>query len=145
MHLVGHLPVAIQKGPDVPMTVTIAPETKPRHLPPPQTDPRRSGGWLTRLVKRVKVAMAGDDDTLRVENSTSIAWKIYHNYHLLGIVDAKERREFQITKHGNLNVRPITDEEVEYLMLPLSQRVHRVRIYRRHLDKTVEVYDLRAG
>jgi hypothetical protein len=127
------------------MTTTVAPETKPPHLPPLQTGPRRSGGWFTRLIKRIKLAMAGDDDTLRVENNTSIAWKIYHNYHLLGIVDANERRDFQITKHGSLNVRPTGDEEVEYLMLPLSQHVHRVRIYRRHLDKTVEVYDLKSA
>jgi len=89
--------------------------------------------------------MAGDDDTLRVDNSTSIAWKIYHNYHLLGIIDPREQRDFQLTKHGSLNVRPTGDEEVEYLMVPLNQHVHRVRIYKRRLDKTIEGYDLRAA
>lgn len=127
------------------MPATVAPEIKPSYPPPLQTDPRRSGGWFRRLVERVKLAMAGDDDALRVENNTSIAWKIYHNYHLLGIIDASEQRDFQLTKRGSLNVRPTGDEEVEYLMLPLNQRVHRVRIYKRHMDKTIEVYDLRAA
>lgn len=127
------------------MPATVAPEIKPLDPPPLQTDPRRSGGWLRRLVKRVKLAMAGSDDTLHVDNSTSIAWKIYHNYHLLGILDPNERRDFQLIKHGSLNVRPTGDEEAEYLMLSLTPQVHRVRIYKRRVDKTVEVYDLRAA
>jgi hypothetical protein len=127
------------------MPTAIAPQTKPSYPPPLQVEPRRSGGWFRRVVRRVKLALAGDDETLRVKNDTTIDWKIFHNYHLLGIIDAGEQRDFQLTKHGSLNVRPVGDEEAEYLMLPLTQRVHRVRIYRRYLDKTVEVYDLRAA
>ena len=127
------------------MPTTIAPATKPSYPPPLQTEPRRSGGWFRRLVRRVKLAMSGDDETLRVKNDTAINWKIFHNYHLLGIIDAGEQRDFQLTKHGSLNVRPVGDGEAEYLMLPLTQQVHRVRIYQRYLDKTVEVYYLRAA
>ena len=94
------------------MPVTVEPAIKPLYPPPLQTDPRRSGGWFTRLVKRVKLAMAGGEDTLHVDNSTSLAWKIYHNYHLLGIMDPNERRDFQLIKQGSLNIRPTGDEEV---------------------------------
>lgn len=127
------------------MPVTVEPAIKPSYPPPLQTDPRRSGGWFTRLVKRVKLAMAGGDDTLHVDNNTSLAWKIYHNYHLLGIMDPNERRDFQLIKNGSLNIRPTGDEEVEYLLLPLTPQVHRVRIYKRRVDKTVEVYDFRTA
>ncbi len=45
-----------------------------------------------------------------------------------------------------LSVRPSDEgDEVEYLVLPLDLRVHRVRIYRRHLAKEVEVYDLQVA
>ncbi len=126
------------------MPVTVSPVIDPSPVLKP--GPRRSGGWFRRLVGRVKLAMAGgDDDTLLVMNATSISWKIFHDYHLLGIIDAGERRDFQLTKRGSLNVRPTGDEEVEYLLLPLTQHIHRVRIYRRSLSKEVEVYDLRPA
>ena len=111
--------------------------------PPLKTSPRRSGGWFRRLQHRVKLALAGDDQELIIENKTVVSWRIYHDYHQLGIIDADERRVFQIDKHGSLNVRPFADEEgVEYLVLPLSIRVHRVHIYRRHMSAEIEVYEM---
>jgi hypothetical protein len=113
--------------------------------PPLQTSPQRSGGWLTRLGHRIKLALAGDDEVLIVENKTSIPWKVYHNYHQLGIIDATEEHTYRLVKHGSLNVRPVDGEQVEYIVLTLDNRVHRVRIYRRSLGEDVEVYDLRVA
>jgi len=114
--------------------------------PPLKTSPRRSGGWFRRLQQRIRLALAGDDQELIVENKTRVSWRMYHDYHQLGIIDAGERRIFQIDKHGTLNVRPCADgEDVEYLVLPLSIRVHRVHIYRRSLSAEIEVYDMRVA
>jgi hypothetical protein len=114
--------------------------------PPLETSPKRSGGWLRRLQRRVKLAFAGDDEELLVENKTTVSWRIYHDYHQLGIIDASERLSFHLEKHGSLSVRPCEEgENVEYLVLPLSQRVHRVQIYRRHIGKELEVYEMRSA
>jgi hypothetical protein len=113
--------------------------------PPLQTAPQRSGGWFTRLKQRVKLAMSGNDEILIVENTTPISWKVYHNYHQLGIIDASEERPYKLVKHGSLNVRPIDGDQVEYIVLSLDSRVHRVLIYQRSFGKDVEVYDLRVG
>ena len=118
-------------------------QVKQPESPPVETAPQRSGGWLHHLLRRVKLAFDGDNEALAVENNTMLSWRIYHDYHLLGIVDANEERTFHITKHGTLNVRPLEGEGVEYLVLSLSDRIHYVRIYRRHLSKEVEVYDMR--
>lgn len=128
------------------MAIKTIPEREREDAPPLSTDPRRDGGWFRHLLKRLKLAMAGDDDHLLVANQTAIAWRVYHNYHLLGIIDADERMTYRLTKHGSLNVRPATGEEsVEYLVVSLDTRVHRVQIYRRCLGKAVEVYDLRVA
>ncbi len=114
--------------------------------PPLETSPQRSGGWLRRLQRRVKLAFGGDDEELEVENKTMVSWRIYHDYHQLGIIDAGERLSYHLVKHGSLSVRPCEEEgNVEYLVLPLSLRVHRVQIYRRHLGKELEVYDMRSS
>lgn len=114
--------------------------------PPLETSPERSGGWLRRLQRRVKLAFAGDDEELQVENKTTVSWRIYHDYHQLGIIDASERLSFHLVKHGSLSVRQCEEgEHVEYLLLPLSQRVHRVQIYRRRIGKELEVYDMRSA
>ena len=113
--------------------------------PPLQTSPQRSGGWFTRLMHRVKLAMAGDDEALIVENKTNIPWKVYHNYHQLGIIDATEEHTYHLVKRGSLNVRPVDGEQVDYIVRSLDNHVHRVRIYRRSLNKDVEVYDLRVA
>jgi hypothetical protein len=94
----------------------------------------------------VRLALKGDDELLVIENKTSVAWYVYHNYHQLGIIDAGEQRRFQLVKHGELSARPgIDGEEVEYLVLPLTVKVTRVRIYRRQMGKEIEVYDMRAA
>jgi len=54
----------------------------------------------------VKLAFAGDDEELEVENRTEVAWRVYHDYHQLGIIDAGERLVFHLVKHGSLSVRP---------------------------------------
>lgn len=120
--------------------------TPPEVDAPRQTSPRRSSGWLRRYWQRVRLALRGDDELLVIENKTLVAWYVYHNYHQLGIIDAGEQRHFQLVKHGELSARPgIDGEEVEYLVLPLTVKVTRVRIYRRQMGKEIEVYDMRAA
>ncbi|HYL42746.1 MAG TPA: hypothetical protein VEU97_05120 [Ktedonobacteraceae bacterium] len=127
------------------MAIKIAPESEREYAPPLETSPRRFGGWLRRLQQRIKLAMAGDDEELVLHNKTAIAWRAYHNYHQLGIIDGGERRVFRVNKHGSLSVRPCEEgENVEYLVLPLDARVHHVHIYRRRMGKDIEVYDMRA-
>jgi len=118
-------------------------EVKETEIPPLKTAPQRSGGWLRHVLRRVRLGFSGDNEALMVENNTQLSWRIYHDYHPLGIIDANEERTFQLTKHGTLNVRPLDGENVEYLVLSLNDSVHYVRIYRRHLSKEVEVYDMR--
>ena len=114
--------------------------------PPLQTKPQRSGGWFTRLRRRVKLALAGDEEELLVENNTKVSWRVYHDYHQLGIIDAGESRLFRLQKRGNLSARPTADgADVEYLVLSLTLRIHRVSIYRKHIRKDLEVYDLKAA
>ena len=110
---------------------------------PLETSPRRSGGWLRRLQRRIKLAFAGDDEELMLNNETGVAWRVYHNYHQLGIIDPDERRVFRLVKHGSLSARPWEEgAEVEYLVLSLSANIRRVRIYRRQMAKDIEVYDM---
>lgn len=114
--------------------------------PPLQTSPRRSGGWFTRAIERVKLAFAGDDDELLVANETQATWRVYHNYHQLGIIDAGENHTFRLTKRGSFSARPIEEgDDVEYLVITLDMRVHHVSICRRHMGKEIEVYDLRVA
>ncbi len=114
--------------------------------PPLETSPQRSGGWFRRLQQRVRLALVGDDEELVVENKTQVSWRVYHDYHQLGIIDADERCTFRLSKHGSLSVRPCAEgDEIEYLVLPLSIRMRRVHIYRRRMSKDVEVYDMRAA
>jgi len=128
------------------MAIIHNPEVDQPRVPPLKTLPERSGGWFRRLQRRIGLALAGDDEELIVENKTAIPWHVYHNYHWLGIIDAGESQAFRFDKRGSLSVRPSEEgDEVEYLLLPLDLRVHRVRIYRRHLAKEVEVYDLRIA
>ena len=129
------------------MAIKFTPEVEQPDAPPLKTSLRRSaGGWFRRLQQRVKLALAGDDDELRVENKTAISWRVYHNYHQLGIIDAQEQRVFRLDKHGPLSVRPCADgDDVEYLVLDLSLRVHRVRIYRKRVSSEIEVYEMRAA
>jgi hypothetical protein len=129
------------------MAIKYTPEVEQPNAPPLKTNPQRSGGgWFRRLQRRVKLALAGNDDELRVENKTAISWRVYHNYHQLGIIDAHEQRIFQLGKHGSLRVRPYAEgDDVEYLILDLSIRIHRVHIYRRRVSREIELYDMRAA
>ena len=125
------------------MAIKTSPEIE---RPPLETSPRRSGGWFRRLQQRVKLAFAGDDEELVLQNRTDIAWRVYHNYHQLGIIDGGEQRIFHLNKHGSLSARPCEDgEQVEYLVLPLSLHVHHVHIYLRRMSKELEVYDMRVA
>jgi hypothetical protein len=127
------------------MAIKYAPEVERPGAPPLETKPRRSGGWFRRLRQRVKLALAGEDEELIVENRTDVPWRVYHNYHHLGIIDAQEQQVFKLHKHGSLSVRPFTDEgEAEYLVLSLNYNVAYVYIYRRQMGKDIEVYDMRV-
>jgi hypothetical protein len=125
------------------MAIQTTPEVE---TPPTRTSPKRSGGWFRRLQHRVRLAMAGDDEELMLENRTEIPWRVYHDYHQLGIIDAGEYQIYRLAKRGSLNVRPVADsDEVEYLVLSLNEHVRFVRIYRRQMGEEVEVYDMRAA
>ncbi len=125
------------------MAIRIDPDVE---SPPLESSPRRSGGWFRRLQRRFKLALGGSDDELLVKNATQVSWRIYQDFHLLGIIDTDEDRTFKIEKRGSLNVRPTADgDSVEYLVLQLDKRVHRVRIYRRHMGQGVEVYEMHAA
>jgi hypothetical protein len=127
------------------MSIRTAPETERRDIPPLETSPRRSGGWFRQLQRRIRLAFAGDDEALVLENATAVSWRVYHDYHQLGIIDADEKYVYHIDKHGSLSARPCEDAEgVEYLVLPLNERVHKVKIYRRRISKEVEVFDMRT-
>ena len=104
------------------------------------------GGWLRGLRNLVRLAFGNRDDELILINNTKISWRVYHDYHMLGIIDAGERQTLKIEKHGTLNVRPAQEkEEVEYLVITLDNNVHRIRIYQRRMASNVEVYDMRAA
>src|SRR5437899_2558891 len=98
------------------MAIKISPEVERPEVPPLKTSPRRSGGWFRHLQQRIKLALAGDDEELVVENKTAISWRVYHNYHQLGIIDADEQYIFHLNKDGSLSVRPCSEgADVEYL------------------------------
>ena len=104
------------------------------------------GGWLRKLRNLVRLGFGSRDDELVLENKTKIAWRVYHDYHMLGIIDPGETQRLKIEKHGTLNVRPADDsEEVEYLVLSLDISIHRIRIYQRRMAANVEVYDMHAA
>lgn len=127
------------------MAIKMVPELEPL---PVRTEPqqRRSGGWFTRIQRRVKLAMAGDDETLLVVNNTAISWYVYHKFHQLGVLDPGERVVFSLRKRGNLNARPgMESDAVEYLVLDLNARIQRVEIYRRSMGKDLDMYEMRAS
>ena len=125
------------------MAIRIDPEIE---QPPVKTSPRRSGGWFRRLQHRIKLALNGSDDELIVKNDTPISWRIYQDFHQLGVIDPAEELTFKLEKRGSLNVRPTADSDsVEYLVLQLDRRIYRVRIYRRRMGQDVEVYEMRAA
>jgi hypothetical protein len=79
---------------------------------------------------------------------TDTRWMLYHNYHCLGIIDVDEVLVFHIHKYGSLSARPYnptTGDAVEYITLSLDSSVSYVHIYRRHMSKDVEVYDMRVA
>jgi hypothetical protein len=117
-------------------------------LPRTQTRPQRSDGWFTQLRRRVKLAMKGDEEELFLTNLTPISWRVYRDYHMLGIVDAGETRLFRLRKRGKLNVCPVQEQAsdaVDYLILDLNSHVMRVEIYRRQMGPEVSVYEMRAA
>jgi hypothetical protein len=127
------------------MAIKILPDLEP---PPARTKPerRRSDGWFTRMQRRVKLAMSGDDEELLVINNTSIAWHAYHTFHQLGIIDPGETQLFHLQKRGNFSVRPdLESDAAEYLLLDLNAQIYHVEIYRRNIGQAMDVYDLRAA
>ena len=119
-----------------------------RTAPSTQTKPQRqdSDGWFTKIKRRIKLAMEGDDEPLEITNITAVSWHVYHKSHLLGILDPWETRTFRLRKSGNLNARPrLESDEVEYLVVDLTARIQRIEIYRRQMGQVVDVYDMRAA
>lgn len=126
------------------MAIKIAPELEP----PAETRPayHRFKDWFTRLRRRVKVAMDGNEEELLVVNNTIVSWHVYHKFHLLGILDPGESRLFRLRKQGNVNARPdLQSDAVEYLVLDLNSRIQRIEIYRRRIGPAVDTYDMRAA
>jgi hypothetical protein len=120
-----------------------SPPEDPSSAPPLQTAPKRDAGHGKRRARRVKLALSGDEEELVVKNATQISWKVYHNFHQLGILDAAEKGTYQLIKAGLLTVRPLNGDQVEYLVISLSHRVKRVLILQQHFGIDVELYDLR--
>jgi hypothetical protein len=112
--------------------------------PPTETQPQRqAGGWSIEPEPLVGLDLGSDDDLLIIENKTEIPWFVYHNFHQIGIIDPQELLALHLCKHGNLNVRPLSDGDViEYLVLPLDYSVNYVYIYKRQMGKDIEVYDM---
>ncbi|MGH2506345.1 MAG: hypothetical protein ACRDHZ_02865 [Ktedonobacteraceae bacterium] len=131
------------------MKIEIAPEIERPDVsdqPQTQTKPQRSDGWFTRIQRRVKLAMEGDEEDLLIINTTMIPWHIYHNFRMLGILDSGEEHLFRLQKRGKLGVRPhLESDAVEYLVLDLDAQVQRVEIYRQHLGQGLETYEMRAA
>ncbi len=129
--------MAITYPPEVEEATPLTTETKRQ---------RRAGGWSLRPQPRIGLNLGSDDELLLLENITNIPWVVYHNYHQLGIIDPDELLLFHLCKHGSLQVRPCAkDDTVEYLMLSLNYYVNQGYIYRRHMSKELEVYDMRAA
>ena len=134
------------------MAVITAPEIQrieETEAPTTETETlRKRGGWSLRPQPRIGLDLGSDEDLLMIENMTDVRWMIYHNYHCLGIIDVDELLAFHVHKHGSLSVRPYnprTGDAVEYLSLPLNYDVTYVHIYRRHMSKDVEIYDMRVA
>jgi len=109
---------------------------------------RERGGWSLRPQPRVGLDLGSDEDLLLIENVTDARWMLYHNYHCLGIIDVDEVLVFHIHKHGSLSARPYnptTGDAVEYITLSLNYNMNYIHIYRRHMSKDVEVYDMRVA
>lgn len=131
------------------MNITTIPEIELPDAPDEpqtQTQPQRSDDWLTRFKHRVKLAMVGDDEPLLIVNATPISWHIYHNFRLLGIIDASEERIFYVIKRGKLSVRPhLEANAVEYLVLDLDEHIWRIDIYCQKRGQELETYEMRAA
>ena len=129
------------------MAITYAPDVEETDAPPTETLPqRRAGGWLIQPQLRIGLNLGSDDELLLIENKTTIAWFVYHNYHQLGIIDPDELLLFHLCKHGSLSVRPrLEGDAVEYLVLPLNYNVNYIHIVRRQMGKDLEVYDMRVA
>jgi hypothetical protein len=109
---------------------------------------RERGGWSLHPQPRIGLDLGSDEDLLLIENLTGMRWMIYHNYHCLGIIDVGELLVFHIHKHGSLSTRPYNPtmgDAVEYLTLPLNYDVTYVHIYRRHMSKGVDIFDMRVA
>ncbi len=111
-----------------------------------QTAPERFGGWLRRLGRRVRLGMGGEEEEVVVENATEIAWLLYQDFHEVGTIWPNEIQTFKLFKRGSLSARPVRSQNaVEYLVLPLSRHIQRIRIYRRQMAQELEVYDMQAA
>ena len=128
------------------MAIKISPETERPDYPTTQTRPRRFDGWFRRFQYRIKLALSGNEEEILLENNTILFWRVYHGYHMLGIIDPGEARLFRLRKRGQFSARPNQEgDAVEYLMLNLNDQTKRIEIYRRRMGEEVEVYDMRTA
>lgn len=130
------------------MNITTIPEIElpdTPNQPQTQTQPQRSDDWWTLRKHRVKLAMEGNDEALLVINATAISWHVYHNFRMLGIIDASEEQIFHLQKRGKLSVRPrLEANAVEYLVLDLDTHIQRIEIYSQKRGDWLETYEMRA-
>src|SRR6516225_9220281 len=84
------------------MSRQFVPEIEEPDAPPRETKVRRSGGWFTHIWHSIALALAGSDEELLLENRTQVSWRVYHEYHLLGSIDAGEYQIFRLHKRGTL-------------------------------------------
>ncbi|GER91873.1 hypothetical protein KDW_60350 [Dictyobacter vulcani] len=101
--------------------------------------------WWPWSRSRIGLGLDSDDDLLILRNTTTVPWMLYHGYHRLGPVEPEQALTLHISKHGTLSARPHgTADAVDYLALPLNQRVTEIYIYRRTFNHEHEVYDMRV-
>jgi len=111
------------------------------------TEPQTERDWWDRLHprRRTRLGMSGNDEELIIENLTPEAWRIHHNYTYLGVVDARESRTFFLAKHGMITAHQLEGVlGTDYLVVPITGRVHIVRIYIRSLPGQVVTYQMEA-
>ncbi|GCE28730.1 hypothetical protein KDA_42140 [Dictyobacter alpinus] len=128
------------------MPVTSIPEIEDPPVRLPETRPRRwRNRWWPWSRSRIGLDLDSDNDQLILHNTTSVAWMLHHGYHRLGPIEPEQDLTLHISKHGTLSALPqTTPDAVEYLVLPLHQRINEIYIYRRTFTRALEVYDMRA-
>jgi hypothetical protein len=139
--------LAFAKGPGaLPMKLQTILDPVEASPPETQTQPlRRSGGWTLFALPRIGLHLHSDGEQLLLANRTAISWVIYHKFHQLGVIDADETLLLSLPKYGSLSVRPHgTNDNAEFLVLPLHHTIQQVVIYRHAMGANIEIYDMKG-